>query len=280
MGKYQEITKHIPWAYLGRDTIASTLGKSIVPVGILPFQPKPFDGNNMPAISMGTPGAESYLMNIVGTAIQAGDGKLVTCAHVVEALIDRKANGYILSKITRGGTMEYVPYPIVKALRYVDPRTNAVNQEVDLSVLLVPAVKTERFPYDTPNVSWGDSGKLGVGDPVVVCGYPHGTEMFKFTESNRGIIQPTFYQGIVSSILPVTKPYEIRIIQVSVPSPGGMSGGAIFDAHSGDVIGMITSCVHANGIPQPISYAIPSEIIAPYVEVITFATVSPRRGRS
>ena len=272
MGKYQEITKDIRWSYLGRETIASRLGKSIVPVGVLPFQPRPFDGDNMPSISMRERGAEKYLMNIVGTAIQAGDGKLVTCGHVVEALVDQKADGYILSKIIRGDTVEYVPYPIVRAFRYVDPRTDAVNKEVDLSVLVVPAKNTQRFPYETPNVDWGNSSELGVGDPVLICGYPYGTEMFKFTQSNRGIIQPTFYQGVVSSILPVTKPYEIRIIQISVPSAGGMSGGAVFDPETGKVTGMITSCVHTNGIPQPISYAIPSEVIAPYVEVITFTT--------
>lgn len=272
MGKYQEITRGIPWNYLGRETIASKLGKSIVPVGILPFQPKPIEDNKMPAISIREQGAEQYLMNIVGTAIQAGDCKLVTCGHVVEALISQNARGYILSRIIREGLVVCVPYPIVKALRYVDPRTDAVNNEVDLSVLLVPAKSTENIPYEIPNVVWGDSSELGVGNQVIICGYPHGTEMFKFTESNRGIIQPTFYQGIVSAILPATKPYETRIIQVSVPSAGGMSGGAIFDPETGKVMGMITSCVNMNGIPQPISYAIPSEIIAPYVEVITFTT--------
>ncbi|MBI5583372.1 MAG: trypsin-like peptidase domain-containing protein, partial [Deltaproteobacteria bacterium] len=217
-------------------------------------------------------GAEQYLMNIVGTAIQAGNGKLVTCRHVVEAILDQGANGYILSRIMRDGTIAYVPYPIVKALRYVDPRTDAVNGEVDLSVLLVPAKSTEHAPYETPTVSWGDSSGLGVGESILVCGYPHGTEMFKFTQSNRDIIQPTFYQGIVSAILPATKPFETRIIQISIPSAGGMSGGAVFNPETGKVMGMITSCVHMNGIPQPMSYAIPSEIIAPYVEVITFET--------
>ena len=272
MGRYQEITTNIPWNYLGRETTASLLGKSIVPIGILPFQPKPIENDKMPAISMREKGAEQYLMNIVGTAIQAGDGKLVTCGHVVEAILGQNAKGYILSRIFRDGTIEYVPYPIVKALRYVDPRTDAVNTDVDLSILLVPAKSTERIPYETPSVSWGDSSELGVGDRILICGYPHGTEMFNFTQSNRGIIQPTFYQGVVSAILPATKPYETRIIQVSVPSAGGMSGGAMFDPDTGKVMGMITSCVHTNGIPQPMSYAIPSEIIAPYVEVVTFKT--------
>ena len=194
-------------------------------------------------------GAEQYLMNIVGTAIQAADGKLVTCGHVVEAILEQKAKGYILSRIIRSGTVVYVPYRIVEALRYLDPRTDAVNRDVDLSALYVPAKSTQNVPFETPNVSWGNSSELGVGDHTLICGYPHGTEMFKFTQSNRGIVQPTFYQGIVSAILPATKPYETRIIQVSIPSAGGMSGGAMFDPYTGKVMGMITSCVHMNGIP-------------------------------
>src|SRR4030042_1520064 len=220
MGKYQEITKNVPWNYLGRETTASLLGKSIVPVGVLPFEPKPIEDGKTPVISVTEKGAEQYLMNIVGTAIQAGDGKLVTCGHVVEAILNSNANGYILARIMRDGVVAYIPYPIVKALRYVDPRTDAVNGDVDLSVLLVPAKSTEQIPYETPNVSWGGSSGLGGGDNVLICGYPHGTEMFKFTQSNRGIIQPTFYHGIISAILPATKPYETRIIQVSIPSAG------------------------------------------------------------
>ncbi|MFH1446501.1 MAG: trypsin-like peptidase domain-containing protein, partial [Chloroflexota bacterium] len=100
----------------------------------------------------------------------------------------------------------------------------------------------------------------------------HGTEMFTLTQSNRGIIQPTFYSGIISSILPATNPQETRIVQVSIPSAGGMSGGAMFDPKTGEVLGIVTSCLHIKGIPQPMSYALPSEIISPYVEVITFKT--------
>ena len=167
MGKYQEITKSIPWSNLGRETVASMVGRSIIPVGILPFQPVPIKDDKMPAISQQEPGYEQYLMNIVGTAIQAGNGKLVTCKHVVEALFAQSGRGYVLSRIVRKGTVTYVPYQIVKALRYIDPRTDAVNDEVDLCVLIVPAKNTENIPYETPSVEWGDSSELGVGDQVV-----------------------------------------------------------------------------------------------------------------
>lgn len=274
MGSYQKITKKIPWNSFGKKTVASRVGLSVVPVGILPFQPikPPYPNGFPPLIHMDDSNIEKYLMNIVGTAIQAGNGKLVTCAHVVEGLIEQKGQGYILARIIRAGTIAYIPYPIQCSLRYVDPRTDAVNLNVDLATLIVSAKSTKEIPYETPNVSWGDSSKLGVGDQVIIGGYPCGKEMFLFTESNRGVVQPTFYSGIVSAIMPVAKSHETRIIQVSIPCAGGMSGGALFDPKTGKVLGMVTSCVDLNGIPQPMTYALPSEIIAPFVEVITFET--------
>jgi len=270
MGKYQDKTKNIRWGSFGRKTVTWQIGRSILPVGILPFELLTKDQNYLPMIFLKEPEAEKYLMNIVGTAIQAGDGKLVTCAHVVEALIENKSKGYILSRTSRPGVLICIPYPIQRALRYVDPRTNQVNSYVDLAILICAAKNTEEIPYEIPIVRFGNSSKLGVGDQVVIGGYPYGKEMFLFTKSNRGTIQPTFYSGIVSAILPATNARETRIIQISVPSAGGMSGGAVFDPKTGRVMGMVTSCIHCNGIPQPMTYALPSEIIEPFVETVTF----------
>lgn len=272
MDKYKELTKDIPWNSAGKETVISKVGRSLIPVGIYPFELNPFDENNLRVKTNEDLDIEQYLMNIVGTAVQAGAGKLFTCCHVVEAVQRRKSQGYILARLLREGTVAYIPYPIQTALKYIDPRTQKVNKDIDLSVIIVPAKSTKEVPYEVPNIEWGDSTQLGVGDQVIVGGYPHGTEMFKFTKSNRGIIQPTFYNGIISAILPATKPSETRILQISVASAGGMSGGAVIEPNTGKILGMITSCVHSSNIPQPISYAIPSEIIAPYVEVITFDT--------
>jgi len=220
-------------------------------------------------------------MHIVGTAIHGGDHKFVTCLHVVEAINKLKKSGYFLSRLSRSNDVFYLPYPIEITVRYMDPRTNRANGNVDLAVFVSSARSTPEIPFDIPVVKWGNSTKLGVGDPIIVGGYPYGTDMFKFVTSNRGVIQPTFYQGIVSAILPATRNGETRLIQLSVPCAGGTSGGAVFDPRNGRVLGMVTSCVHAGSaafrVPQPISYAIPSEIIAPYVKAISFETRSGKR---
>jgi hypothetical protein len=99
----KKIADAIPWGSLGRETVASKVGRSLLPVGILPFEPVPFSKEGIPAIDQHHPDVEKILMNIVGTAIQAGTGKLVTCLHVVDALISGLAQAqhkyfYILTR--------------------------------------------------------------------------------------------------------------------------------------------------------------------------------------
>jgi S1-C subfamily serine protease len=196
----------------------------------------------------------------------------VTCAHVADALFKDAPNSYhyILSRLFRGDVIFGVPYSIQISIPYIDIRTDKRNDEVDLAALIVPAVSTEELPYETPSVKWGDSTQLGVGDSIIVGGYPYGKQMFLFTESNRGVIQPTFYSGIISAIIPATTQTETRLLQISVPVGGGMSGGAVILPTTGEVVGMITSGIDADDIPLPMSYAIPSEVIAPFIENISF----------
>lgn len=273
MGKsYADLNLNIPWTSIGRETVISRAGRGVVPIGVLPFQPSPPVQVQPLYISSSHPEFEQYLMHIIGTAIQADSGKLVTCAHIVEGLVQQPSRCYILAPLIREGVILFTPYAIQCALPYVDPRSNDVNPEVDLSALIVVARSTETLPYEVPPVRWGDSTQVGVGDPVMVGGFPYGRDMFLHTQTNRGLIQPAFQSGIVSAIIPATNTTETRIFQISVPSAGGMSGGAVFDQNTGEVIGMVTSCMHAGDIPLPTSYAIPSEIIAPYLEIITFQT--------
>ena len=274
MGGYQDATRNNPWGSSGRETVASRVGESLLPVGTLPFTPLSYDpAKGLPALPPNSPDREKFLMNIVGTAIQAGKGKLATCAHVLNALDIAHGKAHMLARFAlQHNTVMYVPYPIVAGFPYVDPRSDKGNPDVDLAILVVPAKSTEELPYTIPNITWGDSTQLGPGDPVIVGGYPHGTTMFLLTKANRGFIQPTFYSGIVSAILPATKATETRIIQISVPVAGGMSGGVLFNPETGEALGMITSGLVIHDIPQPVTYAIPSEVVAPFVDALTFET--------
>ena len=120
-------------------------------------------------------------------------------------------------------------WPIETQFSFVDPRINKGNAEVDIGVLACTAVGDYTIPYDVPQVAWGDSTQLGVGDRVLIGGYPLGKDMFLTLTTNRGIVQPTFYDGIVSAIIPATKNTETRLLQISTIAIGGISGRVVCD---------------------------------------------------
>jgi S1-C subfamily serine protease len=181
--------------------------------------PSPYSDTSAP-LYIETPNPEDFMMHIVGTAIQAAEGKLVTCAHVVNELKSDPTNSYLIARTYNREAVLMQPYPIPSAIPYYDPRTNQPNHGVDLSVLLVPVHRTNAHPYAVPNVTWGDSSQVGIGDPVIVGGYPLGRDMFLNTISNRGLVQPTFYSGIVSAVIPAMKATETRLLQISIPVSG------------------------------------------------------------
>ena len=136
------------------------------------------------------------------------------------------------------------------------------TRELNLAVIpFVPQDNKGNY-LDTPSIIWGDSTKLGVGDRIFVGGYPYGTDLFQMTQTNRGVVQPTFFDGIVSAIIPAQNEKETRLLQLSTLVAGGMSGGAVFNPETGEVYGMITSSIQgASGDLHPVTYAIPSEVI-------------------
>ena len=106
---------------------------------------------------------------------------------------------------------------------------------------------------------------------MLMGGYPYGTDLFKITQTNRGVIQPSFFDGVVSAMIPAQNERETRLIQLSTPAAGGMSGGAVFDPETGAAYGMITSSLEdSSGALHPVTYAIPSEVIFPYSGVMQF----------
>ena len=124
------------------------------------------------------------------------------------------------------------------------------------------------MPYMVPNINWGDSTKLGIGDRVVIGGYALGKDMFFSTATNRGLFQPSFFEGIVSSIIPAMQLGEPRLLRLSSVALNGISGGVVADPKNGQVVGMVVSGLSTEDgtIDLPVTYAIPSEVLQPWVE--------------
>ena len=279
--QYDDFDKIIPWASMGRSSTASKVGRSLLPIGIfdssLPISR--YEGSSK-EVSNRDADFEKYLLNIVGTAIRTGTGKLVTCLHVVEAIVHEKSKGYALvSRFMSENTRVNTACAFSSALKYVRPGQRKGDAGVDLAV--IPFVPRDRSGsvIDIPSISWGDSTKLGVGDRVLVGGFPFGTDLFKITKTNRGVVQPSFFDGIVSAIIPAQNERETRLIQLSTQAAGGMSGGAVFDPETGAAYGMITSGLEdLDGALHPVTYAVPSEVILPYSGAINYNSELGRMG--
>lgn len=140
----------MPWTSFGRDTPISRVGRSLVPVGIFSFDLAPSIDQNTPFVDVTSPDGEVYLMNIVATAFQVGENKLVTCEHVVSELfkVDKKRPHYILGRIFRANTILAITYSIKISVPFIDDRTKQPNPKVDLAILYCPVKSTPERPYE------------------------------------------------------------------------------------------------------------------------------------
>lgn len=263
----KDLFRLIPWAYRGRRTPLAKLAQSLVPVGNKAGVPS---GDPTLSITIQDPAHEDWVMDIQGTAFQVGKGKLLTCWHVCETLQVSQGNAYFYASTKIGDAEAQRPYPFAALFNFIDPRTDASNSSVDVGMLLSPAIHSEEYPYLVPTVNWGDSTRLGVGDRVVIGGYPLGREMFFASQTNRGLIQPTFFDGIISAIIPAIQPGETRLLQISAVALGGISGGVVADPTTGKVLGMVTSGLNVGEVSLPIAYAIPSEVLKPWADSVSF----------
>jgi hypothetical protein len=111
---------------MGRETAFSRLAQSIVPVGNHTNVRPP--GDPTASISRSDPGFEDWIMDIVGTAFQVGDGKLLTCWHVIKELKVQERHAYLQANTRIGDTPAKRYYPILMAFNFIDPRTDALIQ--------------------------------------------------------------------------------------------------------------------------------------------------------
>lgn len=276
MDKLKQAFENIPWARGSRRTALTELARSIVPVGNQTGVPT---GDLRLSISTKDDDFEAWIMEIQGTAFQVGRGKLLTCWHVCEALRIEEREAYLHAATTIGGKPAKRRYPIAMSINFFDPRFDRTNTSVDVGMILCPAVSTPEAPYNVPAVRWGDSTKLGVGDRIIIGGFPLGRELFLSTNTNRGVVQPTFYEGIISAVIPAMQEGETRLLQLSSIALGGISGGVVCDPSNGRVLGMVTSGLTDNGVPLPVTYAIPSEVLQPWADAISFDTDRGERWR-
>jgi S1-C subfamily serine protease len=138
--------------------------------------------------------------------------------------------------------------------------------EVDAMLTIVPIVEGLQEEDLPRSVHWGDSGNLGAGDAVMVTGFPMGSDLFFEHRSNRGVIQPTVYAATIAAVVPATTASETRLLRLTIPGVGGLSGGLVFNPKTGEMLGMMVSASLSGLVPAPVMYAIPTEALHPFVK--------------
>jgi serine protease Do len=195
------------------------------------------------------------IAQLVGTGFAVADGKyIVTNHHVIKERID--AGGQVLFALTQNG-----PITERRALR-----VKAIAPGVDLALLTLdgaalPPMKIRSEPDLAPE-----------GTDIAMTGFPIGAVLG---------FHPTTSRGIVSSLTPNRSPEfssfsldpatiratRYQTYQLDVVAYPGNSGGPMYDAQSGELLGVINSTfIKSNkekvlSDPSAITFAIPSGFV-------------------
>ena len=193
-------------------------------------------------------------MNFIGTGFAAGDGlSVLTCAHVIQKLLDANPNEVIGILTGQGEAAQFRPAKVV-----------SIDTEHDLALLRLAGAPL-------PALALGDAGTVREGQAMAFMGFPLGTLL--------GLHHVT-HRATVSSLTPVVMPSEnaqrldtrrlaqlqkspYTVFQLDATAYPGSSGSPLFDSETGVVYGIV-NMVYVKGLketaisaPSGITYAIP-----------------------
>ncbi|MCC7703055.1 trypsin-like peptidase domain-containing protein [Janthinobacterium sp. GW460P] len=193
-------------------------------------------------------------MNFIGTGFVAGDGlSVLTCAHVIQKLLDANPNEVIGILTGQGEAAQFRP-----------AKVQALDTEHDLALLRLAGTPL-------PALALGDAATVREGQAMAFTGFPLGTLL--------GLHHVT-HRATVSSLTPVVMPSEnaqrldvrrlaqlqkapYTVFQLDATAYPGSSGSPLFDPETGLVYGIV-NMVYVKGLkeaaisaPSGITYAIP-----------------------
>nr|WP_249153883.1 serine protease [Janthinobacterium lividum] len=193
-------------------------------------------------------------MNFIGTGFVTGDGlSVLTCAHVIQKLLDANPNEIIGILTGQGEVAQFRP-----------AKVQALDTEHDLALLRLAGAPL-------PALALGDAATVREGQAMAFTGFPLGTLL--------GLHHVT-HRATVSSLTPVVMPSEnaqrldvrrlaqlqkapYTVFQLDATAYPGSSGSPLFDPETGLVYGIV-NMVYVKGLkeaaisaPSGITYAIP-----------------------
>lgn len=193
-------------------------------------------------------------INFIGTGFVTGDGlSVLTCAHVIQKLLDANPNEVIGILTGQGEVAQFRP-----------AKVQALDTEHDLALLRLAGAPL-------PALALGNAATVREGQAMAFTGFPLGTLL--------GLRHVT-HRATVSSLTPVVMPSEnaqrldvrrlaqlqkapYTVFQLDATAYPGSSGSPLFDPETGLVYGIV-NMVYVKGLkeaaitaPSGITYAIP-----------------------
>lgn len=198
----------------------------------------------------------------LGTGFAVGAGNLiVTCAHVIPAPLD-SANNETLAVFT-GVNQAVLPRQV-----------ELVERDDEYDVALLRIVSGERFPP----LQLSAAREPREGQEIAVTGFPI-----------PGVLglYPVTHKGIVAAITPFARPASANqqldagivrrlrnnfaVLQLDITAYPGNSGSPVYDAATGDVLGVVNSVLVRGGreralsSPSGITYSVPIQHLRPFL---------------
>jgi S1-C subfamily serine protease len=195
-------------------------------------------------------GAQTHQLQ--GTGFVFGDGTLVaTNYHVIDQELDPTKVQYHIVFTGTGRKPKIARAEII-----------AKDREHDLAILKLPSALTP-LKLASPNY-------VQDGTDVLLTGFPIGAVLGLYPATHRGIVAattpdviPTAHSSQLSINMLKRLEKKFMIYQLDITAYPGNSGSPLYDAHTGDVIGILNKVFVKESKesvlekPSAISYAIP-----------------------
>lgn len=189
-------------------------------------------------------------------------GRIVTCRHVVEALMEKTAAEQLagISSQEKGKGIQELPpvhtitpFAVFYATKlskenlYVFPcQVVAVAAKVDYDLAIMQIQTHKAFNKGYPFLEIEEYEAIAEGDEIGTCGFPLGN----YLHEQLGTVTGSFTTGVISSIIPSpgsAKEY-LTGFQLGLTATHGNSGGPVFSLATGRVFGVLQGGVqHTSG---------------------------------
>ena len=184
-------------------------------------------------------------------------GVVITCAHVIEAFLERKVKEYLDSIPPEEKSKDLQRIPDVRSLiphalfyltrpeshqvHIVTARVDLAVGKTDMDLGMLRLHAHAGFPQGYPTVEIEEFENVHEGMEAATCGFPLGNLLFK----HLGTVTSSFSRGIVSSVIPApgVSRRDATAFQLDLRTTHGNSGGPVFSWATGRVFGVLQGSV-------------------------------------